>query len=95
MNNTDEKKTIIEPQNLILEDRHTLNVTGVSDVDSFDDRTIIVFTSLGELTVKGLDLHINKLSVETGELQLEGTISSLSYADEQPKSSGFFSRVFR
>ncbi|NLO45861.1 MAG: sporulation protein YabP [Clostridiales bacterium] len=92
---TDEKRLVKVPQNLILEDRRILNMSGVSDVDSFDDRVIIVFTELGELTVRGNDLHINKLSVETGELQLEGNISSLSYADEQPKSSGFFSKVFR
>jgi sporulation protein YabP len=95
MNVTDEKRLVKVPQNLILEDRRILNMSGVSDVDSFDDRVIIVFTELGELTVRGNDLHINKLSVETGELQLEGNISSLSYADEQPKSSGFFSKVFR
>jgi sporulation protein YabP len=95
MNAAEEKKKVPVPQNLILEDRHTLSISGVSDVDSFDDRTIIVFTELGELTVRGADLHINRLSVETGDLQLEGNISSLSYADEQPKSSGFFGKIFR
>ncbi len=90
----DENK-IQTPQNLILEDRRILNVTGVSDVDSFDEKTVIVFTQLGELTVRGSDLHINNLSVETGELQLEGQISSLSYAEEQEKSGGFFIKVFR
>jgi len=92
---SNEDKKVTMPQNLILEDRRILNVSGVSDVDSFDERTIIVFTELGELTVRGSDLHINRLSVETGELQLEGRIVSLSYADEQPKNAGFFSKVFR
>jgi len=94
VNQIEEKKVTL-PQNLILEDRRVLNVSGVSDVDSFDERAVIVFTELGELTVRGSDLHINKLSVETGELQLEGRISSLAYADEQPKNAGFFSKVFR
>lgn len=83
------------PHNLILEDRRSLSVSGVSDVDSFDEQTVIVYTDKGELTVRGSELHINRLSVETGELLLEGNISSLTYADEMPKSSGFFSRVFR
>lgn len=83
------------PHNLILEDRHSLSVSGVSDVDSFDETTVIVYTDKGELTVRGNELHINRLSVETGELLLEGNIVSLTYADEMPKTSGFFSRVFR
>jgi len=83
------------PHNLILEDRRLLTVSGVSDVDSFDEQTVVIFTDKGELTVRGRDLHINKLSVEIGELLMEGQIVSLTYSDEQPKSSGFFSKVFR
>ena len=63
----EEKKPQVKiPHNVILEDRHTLSVSGVSDVDSFDEQTIIVFTDMGELTVSGTGLHINKLSIETG-----------------------------
>ena len=79
------------PHNLILEDRRLLTVSGVSDVDSFDEQTVVIFTDKGELTVRGKDLHINKLSVEIGELLMEGQIVSLTYSDEQPKSSGFLS----
>lgn len=91
----DEKKVISMPHNLILEDRHSLSVSGVSDVDSFDEQTIVAYTDKGELTVRGNFLHINRLSIETGELSVEGDIISLSYSDEQPRSAGFFSRVFR
>lgn len=91
----DEKKTNAMPHNLVLEDRRMLTVSGVSDVDSFDEETVIVFTDLGELTIRGKNLHINRLSVEVGELSVEGEISALIYSDETPKSSGFFSRVFR
>ena len=91
----DEKIMQNFPQNLILEDRKKLSVTGVSDVDSFDDRTVSVYTELGEMTVRGMDLHINKLNTETGELTLEGRIDALIYAQEEAKSQGFFGRVFR
>ena len=92
----EEKKTISLPHNLVLEDRRTLMVSGVSDVDSFDEQAVIVFTEMGELTVRGEQLHINKLSVDTGELSIEGKISSLTYTDDTPKQGGgFFSRVFR
>ena len=92
---TDEKKTSLLPHNCILEDRRTLSVTGVNDVDSFDEQTIVAVTDLGELTIRGEKLHITRLSLEIGELQVEGNIAALVYSDEAPKSGGFFSKVFR
>lgn len=92
---TEERKLQTLPQNVVLEDRKRLAVTGVSDVDSFDDRSVTVFTELGELSVRGEDLHISKLSVETGELTVEGRIDALIYTQEQPKSGGLFARMFR
>lgn len=90
-----EERRVKMPHNLVLEDRHNLSITGVSDVDSFDESTIIIFTDMGELTVKGEDIHIKNLNVDAGEVSLEGKISSLSYADNVMKQTGFFSRVFR
>ncbi|MBQ3151603.1 MAG: sporulation protein YabP [Clostridia bacterium] len=83
------------PQNVMLEDRKKLTVTGVTDVDSFDERTVSVYTNLGEMSVRGMDIRINKLNTETGELTLEGRIDALIYTQEQPKNQGFFNRVFR
>jgi sporulation protein YabP len=92
----EEKKAVKKVHNIILEDRKTLTVSGVSDVDSFDEQAVMLFTELGELTVRGSDLHMNKLSVETGEVNIEGNISSLSYQDEAPRSSGgFMGKLFR
>lgn len=85
------------PHNVILEDRRRLTVSGVSDVDSFDEQTVIVFTQMGELTVKGEDLHINRLSLEMGELAVEGDITALTYTDraQKPQQGSFWDRVFR
>lgn len=91
----DEKRIQAMPHNLVLEDRRLLTVSGVSDVDSFDEETVVVFTDLGELTVRGSNLHINRLSVEVGELTVEGNIAALIYSDDTPKGGGFFSKVFR
>lgn len=91
----EEKRIIKLPHNLILEDRHSLNVSGVSDVDSFDEQTIVLFTDLGELTVRGQNLQINRFSNESGELNMEGKIVSLSYSDEAPKNTGLFGRLFK
>lgn len=84
------------PHNVIMEDRHTLTVSGVDDVDSFDEQSVIIFTRMGELTVKGTGLHINRLSLEIGEILVEGDIDSLTYsAREAKQTGGFFSKVFR
>lgn len=92
---TEENKVQAMPHNLIMENRNHLTISGVSDVDSFDEQTVVIFTQMGELTVRGSDLHITNLNVDSGELSLDGTISSLSYSDEQPRGGGFFSRVFK
>ena len=92
----EEKRTIKMPHNLIMEDRRTLTISGVTDIDSFDEQTVVLFTDMGELTIKGFNLHINKLNVETGELTLEGDVYFLEYADDQPgQKSGLFSRLFK
>lgn len=84
-----------QPHNLILEDRKKLKISGVTDVDSFDENTIIAYTQEGELTIGGTKLHINKLNTEDGELTVEGNIVSLIYVDQTPKSTGFFGKMFR
>ncbi len=84
-----------QAHNLILENRRVLTVSGVTDVDSFDEETVVLFTALGELTVHGCNLHMNKLSVETGEVSVEGEIASLSYRDEEPRGGGLFGRIFK
>jgi sporulation protein YabP len=92
----EEKKMIKKVHNIILEDRRALTVSGVSDVDSFDEEAVVLFTELGELTVRGSAMHMNKLNVESGEVSIEGNIEQLSYRDESPRSTGgFIGRIFR
>ncbi len=76
-------------QNVILENREKLTISGVLDVLSFDDQIVIVETELGLLTVKGENLRINKLSLDTTEIIVEGTIFNLSYSEKNSdKKSG-------
>lgn len=89
-----EENRIKMPQNIVLEDRKKLSVSGVKDVDSFDEESMTIYTELGELSVRGNDLHINALSVETGELIIEGDIFALVYTDDSPKKESFFGRLF-
>jgi sporulation protein YabP len=94
-----EDKKIPKPrvQNLILENREKLSISGVIDVESFNDECVIVETELGTLIVKGIDLHINKLNIDSSELGIEGEIVSCEYSDRESGSrgGGFFARMFR
>ena len=92
---TDEKKMPKLPHSIIMEDRRKLSVTGVTDVDSFDEQTIIAHTDLGELTIRGWNLHITRLNLEQTELLVDGEISSLTYTDTRPQAKGFFAKVLR
>lgn len=96
----DERKTTISTsviQNLILENRGKLSISGVLDVLSFDDQVVMVETELGLLTVKGENLRINKLSIDTSEVMVEGTISLLSYSDKESEKgkTSFMSKIFK
>ena len=83
-------------QNLILENRGKLTISGVLDVLSFDDQIVILETELGMLTIKGEDLRINKLSIDTQDVIIEGSITSLSYSEkEEKKSSNFLGKIFK
>lgn len=84
-------------QNVILENREKLNISGVLDVLSFDDQIVILETELGLLTVKGDNLRINKLSLDTAEVIIDGEIYNLGYSEKEltQKNSGFLGKIFR
>ena len=95
----DERKTINTGviQNLILENRGKLSISGVNDVLSFDDQVVMVETELGLLTVKGENLRINKLSIDTSEVIIEGDISYLAYSEKKKKKTkgSLISKIFK
>lgn len=78
-------KTIKQNHNIILENRKSLSISGITDVDSFDEREIILYTQLGELTIQGRELHIDAMSVETGDMTITGDIWALIYGDKDKK----------
>ena len=79
---------------LTMEGREKLTISGVEDVISFDEHEILLDTLEGTLLLRGEGLHINKLSVESGELQIEGLIDTLEYSDSAPSRPGLLSRIF-
>ncbi|HBB72022.1 MAG TPA: sporulation protein YabP [Ruminococcus sp.] len=66
---------------IIMENRRTLTISGITDVDSFDEKVICLYTQLGELTIQGRELHIDAMSIETGDMTVTGEINSLVYGD--------------
>ena len=91
----EDKNINIVSHTLVLEERKHLTLSGVKDVESFDEQNIIAVTSLGEITVSGQGLKINRFSTEVGELAIDGEISGINYSDDAPVQGGFFSRIFR
>ena len=88
------EEVIRSNQNIIIEDRKKLTLSGVKDVISFDDETLLLETALGRLTVKGAGLHIVNFDTASGDLFAEGKIYAAVYTSDE-KNGGFFSRVFR
>ena len=83
----------VTPHRLELMDRAHLTVSGVEDVERFDESGVIMTTSAGTLIVTGEDLHIGKLSLDGGELLVEGHIDGLNYEDAPVRKGSFFSRL--
>ena len=80
---------------LQLDGREKLTVSGVEDVERFDDTCIVLTTCAGTLVVSGEGLHIGKLSLDGGELHVDGRIDGINYEEEQPsRGGGLFSRLF-
>ena len=78
-----EEQRIAKVHKLVVSNRKTAMVTGVLDVLSFDLNEILLETEQGMLMVKGTDRHVNRLSVEKGEVDLSGGIDSVAYSEVQ------------
>lgn len=79
------------PHQLSLTERQTLTMTGVTEVVSFDENTVVLETTLGSLVVQGQGLQLKHLTTERGQVAVEGQISALQY--EEPRRGGWLSRL--
>lgn len=80
------------PHRLALSERKKLTVTGVAEVISFEDTSVVLQTGMGTLTVQGSELQLKTLSLEGGQVEVEGNIAALIY--EEPRQGGWLSRLF-
>ena len=81
------------PHKLTLDTRRKLSMSGVLDVESFDESMICLTTTRGPLTVRGAGLHLQELRLGGGEILIDGQIDSLTYEEDAP-TGGFFARLF-
>lgn len=81
------------PHGLTLKDRKSLTMTGVTEVISFDDATVILHTQLGTLQIHGRQLQLKNLSLEGGQVAVDGEIAALIYEEQRPE--GWLRRLFR
>ena len=93
-----EKKVTNRSQNIILENREKLSISGVEHVDSFNDNTIVLATLRGGMIVKGASLNISKLNLEDGNVIIEGNVNSIVYNNKESsgtKGSGLLGKMFK
>lgn len=83
---------------LIMTEREHISITGIVDVISFDEEMILAETDMGVLILKGSNLHVNRLSLEKGDLDIEGHIDSLNYEEQHSMSknrASLLSKLFK
>ncbi|MEE3427614.1 MAG: sporulation protein YabP [Ruminococcus sp.] len=82
-----------KPHSLILDNRSNLSLTGVNDVLGFNEETVNLKTNMGDLVIRGSSLHISKLDLDSGNVEIDGTINLLNYSQSKSDKS-FFQRLF-
>ena len=82
-----------EPHELRLDNREKLSVSGVREVESFDENAVVLHTARGVLIIRGSGLHLKTLSIDGGDVAVTGSVDSLAYEEAQ-KAGGFFHRLF-
>lgn len=80
------------PHKLQLNERRQLTMSGVTEVVSFDDTAVVLQTSLGTLIVQGRELQLKTLSLEGGQVAVDGAVTALTY--EEPRTGGWRQRLF-
>ncbi len=92
MANGEQKREDQGPHRLVLEDRRQLSLTGVTEVDSFDENTVLLRTNRGPVSVRGEGLQLKGLNEQTGQVRVEGTVTAVVYEQARPEG-GFLRRL--
>jgi len=93
-----EERSMARAHKITLSNRRNGNFSGIKDVISFDPKEILLQTEMGMLLIKGEDLHVSRLTLEKGEVDVEGLVISLTYSDAEDhgkKAENFIGKLFR
>lgn len=82
-------------QNILIEDRRLLKLSGVEQVDSFNDNTIVLSTIKGRLSIKGEELNVSKLNLDEGKVEIDGLINSLNYLSKEGEPKNLIGKIFK
>jgi len=96
MNNTQEIKSK-KAHNVVMSNKKQMTISGVIRVENFNESTIVLVTEFGQMTIEGAELHISRLSLETGEMNIDGDIIGLFYSGNSldKKTSSLFGKIFK
>ncbi|WMM25410.1 sporulation protein YabP [Tissierella sp. MB52-C2] len=90
-----ENKIKFKNQNIMIEDRERMTVTGVEQVESFNDNTIVLTTVKGGMIIKGEGLNISKLNLDDGGVKIDGRISGINYTDKDATTKNIMGKLFK
>lgn len=90
-----ENKLAFKNQNIVIEDRNKMTISGVELVDSFNESTIILTTVKGGISIKGENLNINKLNLDDGSVKITGLINSLIYISKEGAPKNLMAKIFK
>ena len=97
--NTSQEIKNKKAHNVVLFNKRQMTVSGVIRVENFNENTIVIITEFGQMTIEGASLHISKLSLETGDMNVDGDVAGLFYSDSggdyDKKTSGLFGKIFK
>ena len=97
MNNINQETRGRKAHNVVLVNKKQMTVSGVVRVENFNESVIVIMTDYGQMTIEGAGLHISRLSLETGDMNIDGDVAGLFYSGDSVdrKSSNLFSKIFK
>ena len=97
MNNINQEAKSRKAHNVVIANKKQMTVSGVVRVENFNESMIVLVTEFGQMTIEGTNLHISRLSLETGEMNIDGDIIGLFYSGDSydRKNSNLFSKIFK
>ena len=89
-----QEKALELPHKLTLDGRNRLNLTGVTEVESFDEGMVVLHTTRGTLVIRGEGMHLQLLSLDGGQVHVDGTVDSMTYEDDSRSAGSLLARLF-